>query len=477
MTTPSLKKNTFLSALKTCSGILLPLITYPYVSRTLGVDALGRIQYVQSIVSYLMLIGAFGFQSYAIREGTKVREDYAKLNAFGQQIHTINAFAVGLAYLIMVVLILFVPTMKSYAPLLMIQSLSVLFYSISTEWVNNAYEDFVFVTYRTIAIQIVLFALTFLLIRSSADIYTYAWILTSSYILTGIMNRLYCRKRFRLRLTTDLASLKQHLLPAAQVFLAQVSTTVYHNTDKTMLGLMCGDYAVGIYAVAVKAYEVIKQLFLAIFLVLIPRLSSLVQEGKMEECRKVQETTLKMLLLFVPSLSMGIYVLAKPAVLFLGGEAYLEAESTLKILAVALMFSAFSAYASQVLAIPAGRYKLIAAASSTATIFNIAANAVLIPIMGTDGAALTTLVSEVLVTVIIWVVIKPNFSIKPLIVYFVLGAMECVYILLVHSIAVTQTDNIILECILTIVFSATPYVLMIYGLMSGKLYIGKRKEL
>ena len=68
--------NAILNTAKTVLGILFPLITYPYVSRILGVENLGIYTFSFSFLSYFLLIAALGISTYGIREGTQYREDF-----------------------------------------------------------------------------------------------------------------------------------------------------------------------------------------------------------------------------------------------------------------------------------------------------------------------------------------------------------------------------------------------------------------
>ena len=47
----SIKLNMVLNAIKGLMGIIFPLITFPYVSKILGVDNLGRYNFSNSIIS------------------------------------------------------------------------------------------------------------------------------------------------------------------------------------------------------------------------------------------------------------------------------------------------------------------------------------------------------------------------------------------------------------------------------------------
>ena len=64
-----------LNAIKGIMGVIFPLITFPYVSKILGVNALGEYNFASSIVSYILLLARLRINSYAIREGARIREN------------------------------------------------------------------------------------------------------------------------------------------------------------------------------------------------------------------------------------------------------------------------------------------------------------------------------------------------------------------------------------------------------------------
>lgn len=70
----SLKLNMVLNAIRGILSVLFPLITFPYVSRILGVENIGKYNYANSIISYFLLLSGLGIGSYAIRDGAALRE-------------------------------------------------------------------------------------------------------------------------------------------------------------------------------------------------------------------------------------------------------------------------------------------------------------------------------------------------------------------------------------------------------------------
>ena len=95
----SLKINAFLNGFRSILNLLFPLVTFPYVSRVLQADGIGKFNFSNSIVSYFLLIAALGITNYAVREGAKLRDIRKEFSQFASQIFTINLVSTLVAYI------------------------------------------------------------------------------------------------------------------------------------------------------------------------------------------------------------------------------------------------------------------------------------------------------------------------------------------------------------------------------------------
>lgn len=75
----SITANYIFNLLNTISGILFPLITFPYSSRILLAEGIGEVNFYQSIISYISLVVGLGIPLYAVREIARVRNDRKQL--------------------------------------------------------------------------------------------------------------------------------------------------------------------------------------------------------------------------------------------------------------------------------------------------------------------------------------------------------------------------------------------------------------
>ena len=68
-------KNFIANLIKILVNLIFPLITFPYISRILLPEGIGRVTYVQSINNYFLLFINLRIPLYGIREIAKVRNN------------------------------------------------------------------------------------------------------------------------------------------------------------------------------------------------------------------------------------------------------------------------------------------------------------------------------------------------------------------------------------------------------------------
>ena len=89
----SLKKNAIYSLIKSFMNLAFPVITFPYASRILAPEGIGKINFANSIVAFFVTLALLGTNSYATREAAKIRDDKYALSKFTKEILLINVFS------------------------------------------------------------------------------------------------------------------------------------------------------------------------------------------------------------------------------------------------------------------------------------------------------------------------------------------------------------------------------------------------
>lgn len=466
MKNKSLGLNAFLNGLRSVLNIIFPIITFPYVSRVLSVGELGKYNWSSSFVSYFLLIAGLGIATYAVREGAKFRNDRNEISAFASQVFSINVFSTIVSYILLFLCILIFPKVQSYSTCIYIFSIQIVFTTLGTEWIYSIFEEYTYITARSIVFKILSVVMLFIFVRSKGDYLNYAGITVFSAVGSNILNYLHARKFCTIKFTIKI-DWKEHLKPILVIFASSVATTIYLSLDTTLLGLINSNYVVGIYSVSTKMYNIVKQLIAAVLTVTIPRFALLWGRHRYREYRNLLLQISNVLALISIPAAVGVYMLAPQIVVLLSSAKYIRAVSSLRLLCPALIFSIFSWIFTSCVLIPAKRENKVLVITVISAVANLTLNILLMPSLKENAAAITTSLSEAIsMTLGIWYsrdvikgLYKKDFW-KDVLLY-TLGSLAIVAVCYAGSILFTSTMAIIL---FDIILSIVEYVLILLGM-------------
>ena len=391
----SISKNFIFNLLKTLMSIIFPLITFPYASRVLGVNNLGKVQYCNSIISYFSLISTLGISIYAVREGSKYKNIPSELNKFCKEILLINSMSTAFAYVVFSVFMIFFFKYPYYI-LMIVCSFTLFFNTYSIEWLYQIKEDYKYISIRAFIIQIISLLFLFVFVKTPSDYVKYAFIYVISSSGNFIFNFWNSRKYIKLFEKTDI-EIKKHIKPIITIFGVSVASSIYMNLDTVMLGAMKGTVAVGLYAAAVKISQVVKTLINAFSNVLFPRLSNYIGNNKVIEYKLLLDQGIRIMLMFTIPAGIGMCMLSEEIIIILSGNSYVQANIASKILAINIIFSIIDGFIYYQILLPFGKEKIATICTFIGSIVNLSLNFILIPHFSYNGAALTTLVAEFVV--------------------------------------------------------------------------------
>lgn len=453
----SILKNTIIYTIRILSSMIFPLITFPYISRVLSPDGIGAYNFSNSVISYFSLLAGLGISTYAIREGAKVRDDRLKLEELAQELFTINLISTVFSYILFLTVVNIIPQFVEYKSLLFILSFTLPLSTLGTEWIFSIFEDYFYITIRSISFQLISLILMILLVKNRSDVNTYAIITVFANAGSNIFNYMYAKRYFKHKIVFENKILK-HIKPIFILFAAAIASQIYINSDTTMLGFLKGNRDVGIYAAATKIYNILRSLLTAFITVIVPRLNYCYKKrNKDNSYQKLFKDSLNYYMAVIIPASIGIFLISRVIIVILSGNEYISAEISLKILSIALIFSTTGSFIANCALIVSGQDKNILIATVIGAMVNLCLNFIFIPLFSYNGAAFTTLIAEFIVfniqlyfsRNIIKIKQYITLSIKPIIA----SIPMFVFSILLHLLEL----NYILELILTIVVAVISY--------------------
>ena len=143
MGSKSLKKNAIYAFFKTFMNIAFPIITFPYASRILTPESIGKVNFSNSIIQYFIILASLGINTYATREAAKLKDDKEKLSTFAQEIFTINLISTFISYILFFILLFKIQIFKPYFTIMLISCTKIFFNLISFLLANHSGFRFV----------------------------------------------------------------------------------------------------------------------------------------------------------------------------------------------------------------------------------------------------------------------------------------------------------------------------------------------
>lgn len=404
----SVKQNYFYSLLNTISGLLFPIITFPYVARILMADGIGQVNFYLSIINYISMFAGLGIPTYAIREVAKVKSDVKVMNQVAVEILLLHTFLTLLGYIVVGVVALTVAQVQVNLPLFLILSTNLFFITIGCEWFYQGIEDFKYITIRGLIVKMLSVALLFVLVKDRSDLFYYGIYSVVGVVGGNVFNAFRLRKyiKFRLLGLKELRPMR-HLIPALRIFLLNIVASIYLQLDTLMLGFLKGNEAVGYYTGAIKLTKMLMGVTSSLCVVLLPRLSNLAVGNKREEFDRLLKKALDYVI--AAPMSMGLVIMAPTLVYLFCGEGYVPSISTMQITAPIILFISISYVLVQSI-FSLGKENITIITGIVGALTNVAINFMLIPHWAQDGAAIGTLLAEFSV-MIVYLFIICRFSI------------------------------------------------------------------
>lgn len=401
---PSIKENVILNGINTITGILFPVVTFPYVARVLLPEGIGAVNFLNSIIGYIVLLTSLGIPMYAVKEIAKYRDDKTQRDIITLEIIILSTILCLFGYIAVWALAEFVPQIHKQAALFYILSLTIVFTSIGVNWFYQGIEDFKFITIRAIIIRTLAAAALFIFVRDSSDLLIYGLVIVGSTVGNNIINFIHLRKHISLRyIKLNELNVIRHLKPSLQVFILNLIISLYIQLNSIMLGFFSGDEAVGYFTAGTRISHIGLTIISSLGTVLLPRCSHLIKTGDSKGFAAVINKSLNVTLALSLPMTAGLIILASPITMVFCGQEYLDSIPVLYLNAPIIIFVSLTNLMGIQILYPLDKINIVILSVSVAAVLNIILNIFLIPPYGATGAAISSLIAEfaVLITQIV----------------------------------------------------------------------------
>lgn len=389
---PRITTNFIYNVALTLSTYLINLVLFPYVSRVLGVDMVGKVGFVNDTIGYFSLFALMGIATVGIREIAACGEDRERRSRVFSSLMALVGIMTAVVMAVYLGSLFVVNRFQADRNLFIIGTGSLLFTSMLIEWFYQGLENFRYITIRSILVKLVYAAAVFLTVRHPEDYQLYFLLTVGAVVVNAIINIGYSRRFATLSFRN--VDLKAYLKPVFSLGLYKIMVSMYTTFNVIYLGFVAADAEVGYYYAAKKLFYILLGLFSAFTAVMLPRMSSLVEKRQEEEFhRKIGQTFDLVFAIGIP-LTLFLVVMAPQIIGLMSGPGYEGAVLPMRIISPVLLLSSMAQiWVIQVL-MPLKQDRIILLSSAIGAVTGIVINILLVGRLGAVGSAIVLLCSE-----------------------------------------------------------------------------------
>ncbi|KXU41360.1 O-antigen/teichoic acid export membrane protein [Longibaculum muris] len=467
----SVKYNFIMNMILRMSSFIFPMITFPYVSRVLLAVGNGKIAFAASVINYFSLFASLGIPTYGVKVCAQVRDDKTNLSRTVHELLFINFICMIISYIVFIIMMFVVPEFSNNSTLLWINSISILLSVAGIEWFYQSIEQYDYITFRNIAFKVLSILLMFLFVHDKSDYIIYGAITILGTVGSNILNIIKLPKYITLKKIGNYC-IKKHIKPIIFLFLYSAATMIYTNLDTVMLGFISGDIQVGYYNAAIKLKNILVSVVTALGSVLMPRISYYLTNNFKEKFYEMIKKSFEFIFLIAIPLATYFYFEADSLIIFLAGNGYEQAIPVMRAIIPSIIFIGIGSVTAWQLLIPLGKETYTVLGAIMGGLVDLIINILLIPTYGAIGAAIGTLVAEMVVVSVHLIVLRnelKHISIKKDIIKIFISliiTMFCYYVL----INCFSFINIFVRLVITFIVFFGVYLLILFFTRENIIY-------
>ena len=405
----STKKNAAYNVAYRMFSVLLPLVTAPYLSRVVGTDGVGLYSDAWTMSELFCLLGMLGLADYGVRTIAQARDNRQELDRTFSGIWQMQLMVAGASLLLWLgYVFLFAGAEKAIALHLTMMNVSCL---VSFDWCLMGLDLFKPIALRNTFVKCAAAACVFIFVKSKSDLWIYAFV----WSLATLLGNLSCVASLRGKVSYCRVSLQEslkHLKPCAVLFISVMAVSIYRRMDKIMVYNIAGADQNGLYENAEKIIYCLSGFISAIGTVMMPKIANMQKKGETERIAKHIDKSMDLIICMVTAMAFGVAAVADRFAPLFYGEHFRYSGVLMIPLGFTLIMIGFANVIRTQVVLPQQRDHIFVKSVCCGAAVNLIANACLIPVMKSMGAVIGTLLAELTVPVVQFVILRKELPYK-----------------------------------------------------------------
>jgi len=382
----------------TAASYILPLITFPYLTRVLGPEKFGLIAFATAFITYFVFLTDYGFYFSATKEVSIHQKNREKISEIFTSVMITKGLLFILSLALFTVIIFGFSQFRNEWLVYYLTFGTVIGNILFPIWFFQGMERMKYITMLFLLSKIIFTVAIFIFIRNPSD-YIYVPLINSlGIIIAGGIGFYIAIDHFNLEIKRpSKENIKYQIYEGWHVFISTMSLGLYRSTNTFILGLFTNNVIVGYYAVAEQIIIAAAGLLYPISQSIYPYISKTIDKSQEEGIKFIK----KMILImggFSGFISIVIFILAGLIINLLAGPQYEESITVLRILAFLPLLIALSTVFGVQTMLTLNYKKAYSNILLFAGILNVVLAFILAPLFQQIGVSVAFLITEMFVT-------------------------------------------------------------------------------
>lgn len=377
--------------------MLVPLITVPYVSRVLGAYGSGVNSYTNSFVTFFYLAGQLGITLYGNRQIAYFQNNKFKRSVEFWSIILLQLITSSIAFILY---LLIIPILKpSFQKYYFFQSLWIISTGIDISWYFMGIEDFKKTVMRNTIVKIMTIICIFVFVRSSKDLGIYIILLGIAQVGGSLTLWPYLRNSI-IKIPFSYLHPFKHFLPALMLFIPTITSQIYLVINRLMLGSMSTQVKLGQFDYSDKIVKLVLALVTASGTVMLPHMANKYAKKDFKGINISLYNSFDFVTALSVPLMFGLMAISEKFAPWFLGEQYDSTGNIILFEAPIIFIISWSVVSGMQYLIPIKKVHEYTFSVIVGAAINVIANIVLISQYSANGAAIATVISETVITIL-----------------------------------------------------------------------------
>lgn len=400
--TPSTRRRLLdnIAALYVLQGLnyLIPAALLPYLIRVLGMEMYGLLAFAQSFAQYFTVLTDYGFNYSATRALAQQEGNPDEASRLFSSVFVLKLLLTSAGVLVLYAIVTMVPRFHLDAKYFYVGYLAVVGNVLFPVWYFQGIQQMRYISIVNGAARLLAAAAIFIFVRHPQDALLALAIQSGGLLLSGVVGTLVVFLHFHVRLVRpSLQEMRTALVEGWHLFVSTAAVSLYTNTNVFLVGALAGNIEAGYFSAAEKIMRALNGLIGPISQAIFPHVNTLVQRSRASALQFARKTLAYMVpITLFPCLA--ILLLAGPVVVLCFGHGASGTIPVMRWISMLPVIIAISNVLGVQTMVPFGLDKQFSRILILAGLLNVILAVPLIRLYGAEGAGVSVLITETLVT-------------------------------------------------------------------------------